>query len=86
MPTKTIIMKKGTTTLDLFITLLGVAFIVLKLANVINWSWLWVLSPIWGSVLIALALLPITVKMKLKADEAKETNKFFEERLKKMQK
>jgi uncharacterized membrane protein YdbT with pleckstrin-like domain len=27
--------------------LLGVSFIVLKLCNVINWSWLWVLSPFW---------------------------------------
>lgn len=30
-----------------FTGLLAVAFIVLKLCNVINWSWLWVLSPIW---------------------------------------
>ena len=27
-------------------SLLLVAFIVLKLCNVINWSWWWVLSPI----------------------------------------
>ena len=27
--------------------LLGVAFIILKLLNVITWSWLWVLAPIW---------------------------------------
>lgn len=30
-----------------FTSLLAVAFIVLKLCNVINWSWWWVLSPIW---------------------------------------
>lgn len=30
-----------------FIGVLAVAFIVLKLCNVIKWSWLWVLSPIW---------------------------------------
>ena len=30
-----------------FTGLLAVAFIVLKLCHVINWSWWWVLSPIW---------------------------------------
>ncbi len=34
--------------------LLTVAFIVLKLTKVINWSWVWVLSPLWISVLIAI--------------------------------
>jgi hypothetical protein len=41
----------------LFTTLLLVAFIVLKLCNVIKWSWIWVLSPIWipiGLVIIGL--------------------------------
>lgn len=28
--------------------LLGVAFIVLKLTHVIDWSWWWVLAPFWG--------------------------------------
>ena len=79
-------MKKSISTLDLFTVLLAVAFITLKVADVIDWSWLWVLSPIWISVLIALALLPIAVKLKLKQEEAKKTNKFFEERLKRMQK
>ena len=27
--------------------LLGIVFITLKLLGIINWSWLWVLSPIW---------------------------------------
>jgi hypothetical protein len=30
-----------------FCGLLCVAFIVLKLCEVINWSWWWVLSPLW---------------------------------------
>lgn len=39
-------------------TLLTVAFVVLKLCNVIAWSWWWVLSPIWIPVaVIALGLL-----------------------------
>lgn len=32
-----------------FAGLLTVAFIVLKLCNVITWSWWWVLSPLWIS-------------------------------------
>ena len=31
----------------IFAPLLAIAFIVLKLTDVIDWSWLWVLSPIW---------------------------------------
>lgn len=30
--------------------LLQIAFIVLKLCRVINWSWWWVLAPTWGTV------------------------------------
>lgn len=41
-----------------FVGLLQVAFIVLKLCHVINWSWFWVLSPLWistaGIILIIL--------------------------------
>jgi hypothetical protein len=33
-----------------FVGLLTIAFIVLKLCNVIDWSWWWVLSPLWISV------------------------------------
>lgn len=32
--------------------LLTIAFIVLKLMGVINWSWLWVLAPLWIPVSI----------------------------------
>lgn len=30
-----------------FFGLLTIAFIVLKLTGVIDWSWLWVLAPLW---------------------------------------
>jgi hypothetical protein len=30
-----------------FVGLLTIVFITLKLTGYINWSWLWVLSPIW---------------------------------------
>lgn len=40
-------------------TLLGVAFIILKLCNVITWSWWWVTAPLWGPLAILLAILII---------------------------
>ena len=33
-------------------TVLFLIFLVLKLVNVIDWSWWWVTSPIWGSILL----------------------------------
>lgn len=32
--------------------LLTIVFVVLKLLNVISWSWLWVLSPLWISFIL----------------------------------
>jgi hypothetical protein len=32
-----------------FVGALQIAFIILKLLGKIRWSWLWVLSPTWGS-------------------------------------
>lgn len=40
-----------------FCGLLTIAFIVLKLCHVIEWSWWWVLSPIWIEIAVALVLL-----------------------------
>lgn len=39
--------------------LLGVAFVVLKLVGVINWSWWWVTLPFWGPLALVFALLTI---------------------------
>lgn len=38
-------------------TLLGIAFIVLKLCKVINWAWIWVLAPLWISWGITLIII-----------------------------
>lgn len=35
---------------------LTIIFVVLKLLGIINWSWLWVLSPIWIYIIIVLVL------------------------------
>lgn len=36
--------------------LLGVAFIVLKLCSVIDWSWWWVLCPFWAPIALLVVL------------------------------
>ena len=36
---------------------LTIVFIVLKLVGVINWSWVWVLSPTWISAAVVLIIL-----------------------------
>lgn len=40
-------------------TLLTVAFVVLRLCKVIDWSWWWVLSPLWMPWAIAFVVMGI---------------------------
>ena len=42
-----------------FAGLLTIAFIVLKLTEVIDWSWWWVLSPIWISLCFGLLIIAV---------------------------
>lgn len=42
-----------------FTGVLTIVFIVLKLCKVINWSWVWVLSPLWISASLAILFLVI---------------------------
>ena len=37
--------------------ILTIVFIVLKLCGVIDWRWLWVLSPLWISLVISLVII-----------------------------
>lgn len=52
--------------------ILGIVFIVLKLTEVVGWSWWWVTAPIWGPFAVALAaalvlvVLVVVFKDKLK--------------------
>ena len=39
-----------------FCGVLAIVFITLKLLKIINWSWLWVLSPIWIPTIIAIII------------------------------
>ena len=38
-------------------TILTITFVILKLIEIINWSWWWVFSPLWISVIIELIIL-----------------------------
>jgi hypothetical protein len=42
-----------------FVGLLTILFIALKLTNFIDWSWWWVLSPIWISFLLIILIVLI---------------------------
>jgi len=44
-----------------FFGLLGIAFIVLKLCKVIDWSWWWVLAPCWMPLAIFLAIVLVVL-------------------------
>jgi membrane protein YdbS with pleckstrin-like domain len=58
--------KKQTTSIT---TILLVVFVVLKLTNNIDWSWWWVLSPIWIPIaFIAVIAVSIGVLMILFGD------------------
>lgn len=42
-----------------FAGLLTILFVALKLTNVIDWAWAWVLAPIWISAIIYIAIIAI---------------------------
>lgn len=48
-----------------FCGLLAVLFIALKLLKVIDWSWWWVLAPLWMPVAFVLAVILIVIAVVL---------------------
>ena len=44
-----------------FSGLLTIVFIVLKLLNVIQWSWLWVLAPLWIPLAFGIAVVLVVL-------------------------
>ena len=42
-----------------FLAVLTLIFITLKLVGVIEWPWLWVLAPIWGVAVLAVAIVVV---------------------------
>lgn len=59
---------------------LGIAFIVLKLCKVIDWSWWWVLAPFWGG--LALVITFATLAFTFTAIQSKRDTARREARLK----
>ena len=52
-------MKNNNTTVNGgigFCGVLTIVFIVLKLMNIISWPWVWVLAPLWISILVSLII------------------------------
>jgi predicted RND superfamily exporter protein len=39
--------------------LLTIAFIVMRLLHVIEWKWIWVLSPLWISIVLVIVIFGI---------------------------
>ena len=52
-----------------FATVLTIVFIVLKLCGVIDWSWVWVLAPMWISFvlwILIIAVIGFVLKSKIR--------------------
>lgn len=39
------------------VSILGIAFVILKLTGYISWSWWWVTAPFWGPTALGAAIL-----------------------------
>ena len=48
-----------------FVGLLTILFIALKLTKVINWSWIWILSPLWISFGLAVGIILLLIAFSL---------------------
>ena len=60
---QTVVINKGIGPLSL----LGIAFVVMKIMGYITWSWWWVLAPFWIPICIALVLLVLIIGLVLLA-------------------
>jgi putative effector of murein hydrolase LrgA (UPF0299 family) len=71
-------MKDDTKQINLNIgSVIQIVFIILKLTNLIHWSWLWVLSPLWISAIITLLVYTISaciIKEKKKYESNEHSN------------
>lgn len=60
--------RSGMGCLGFFAVLLSVAFIVLKLVGVIDWSWWWVLAPIWSYVALGFVIFLVALAIAIIVD------------------
>ena len=58
-------------------TVIQIVFIILKVVGVIKWSWFWVLSPTWISILVVILvfLIFLIVRSIIKASRNKKRGK-----------
>lgn len=71
-------MNRSMTGLEFLVSLLLVAFVVLKLTDVIGWSWWWVLLPLWGPMFFLIVVVLVAFVFVLAGavyDELKRRNK-----------
>lgn len=50
-----------------FVGLLTILFIALKLTNYIDWSWWWVLSPLWIAAIVGVVCIGVIVYLAFKS-------------------
>lgn len=55
--------------------LLTIVFIVLKLTGFIGWSWIWVLSPIWISLILEVVIFTIAILVVTSSGRAVKRNR-----------
>ena len=60
-----ITIKIGGIDISIIGIILGIVFIVLKILNYIQWSWIWVLCPFWIVGIVSILLLIISVIVSL---------------------
>jgi len=61
--------------------LLGIAFIVLKLCKVIDWDWLWVLTPFWIWIPIVFLLAILSMLLEYKSTKPVVRKSKFQQRM-----
>lgn len=68
-----------------FVGLLTIVFIVLKLIGQIDWSWWWVLSPVWISAIITISIVVFMfiLEKRMKDKQRKIRNEQINKRFKK---
>ena len=61
-----------------FLGLLTLVLIVLKLTHYIDWSWVWVLSPLWLGWVVVTAILFVLASVGIGKTTIKSKNKSFD--------
>jgi len=67
-----------------FFGLLAIVFIALKLTGYIDWSWWWILAPLWGGFAFVMALIIVVAAIALWSESSTErAMRRYRDRLKK---